>query len=60
MHTTHLGLHLITHAGGGGGGETAISNTGRFFCFNSTVSSWYNNSVVEKKPNDMTFNTFFC
>ena len=34
---THLGLPLSTHAEK----KPAISNTGRFFYFNSTVSHWY-------------------
>ena len=48
----------------------AISNTGKFFCFNNNVSNLYNNSVVEKingmayiftllmfrKPNKTTIN----
>ena len=57
---------------GRGGGKNATSNTGKFFCFNSTVSKLYNNSVVEKingmayiftllmfrKPNKTTINKF--
>ena len=37
---TYLGLHLSTHA------EKVISNTGRFFCFNSTVSYYINTSFL--------------
>ena len=50
--------------------KPVISNTGKFFCFNSNVSNLYNNSVVEKlyglayiftllmfkKPNKTTIN----
>ena len=35
--TMHLGRHLSTHAEK----KPVISNTGRFFCFNSTVSYTY-------------------
>jgi hypothetical protein len=50
--------------------EAAISNTGKFFCFNNNVSNLYNNSVVViiygmayiftllmfRKPNKTTIN----
>ena len=42
------------------GKRNLLSNTGNFFCFNSSVSNLYNNDVIIYKIKKNCENSFFC